>query len=287
MFAELLGGAEGAILPALYIILICSVLERFAPLERYSLAARVPGILMNAAQMVFSVALMWPLQKLWGALGIRALATIPLWRWLAPLGTAGIIIQWLIGVLIADFFIYWRHRAEHKWFWPIHAVHHAPPELHAANDIGHPAQAWTNALFVSIPLSLIQFDGPATPAVILFMVTLLSYYIHCPIDVHFGPLRKVLVDNRFHRIHHSLEERHFDKNFAICFSIWDRLFGTAYDPASDEWPSVGIAGVVPPRSLTDYLLLPFRLYRGNRAGGCAHVAGGQTCISCTSSLPTS
>ena len=60
MFAELLGGAEGAILPALYIILICSVLERFAPLERYSLAARVPGILMNAAQMVFSVALMWP-----------------------------------------------------------------------------------------------------------------------------------------------------------------------------------------------------------------------------------
>src|SRR5690348_8430022 len=94
---------------------------------------------MNAAQMVFSVALMWPLLKLWGALGIRALATIPLWRWLAPLGTAGIIIQWLIGVLIADFFIYWRHRAEHKWFWPIHAVHHAPTELHAANDIGHPA----------------------------------------------------------------------------------------------------------------------------------------------------
>jgi sterol desaturase/sphingolipid hydroxylase (fatty acid hydroxylase superfamily) len=112
VFAELLGGAEGAILPALYIILICSVLERFAPLERYSIAARVPGILMNAAQMVFSVALMWPLQKLWGALGIRALATIPLWRWLAPLGTAGIIIQWLIGVLIADFFIYWRHHVD-------------------------------------------------------------------------------------------------------------------------------------------------------------------------------
>lgn len=283
MLWEMLGGAGGVILPALYIILICSLMERFAPIERYSAAARIPGILMNVAQVLFSVGLMWPLRMLWSSLGVGTLITVPLWTWLAPLGAAGYALQWLIGALIADFCAYWRHRAEHKWFWPIHAVHHAPTELHAANDIGHPAQVWTNGLFVSIPLSMIQFDGPATPAIILFVVTLLSYYIHSPIDVHFGPLRKVLVDNRFHRIHHSLEERHFDKNFAICFSIWDRLFGTAYDPAPDEWPSVGIAGVAAPRSLTDYLVLPLRVFRGEAAADCAHARDGETCVTCATS----
>lgn len=91
-----------------------------------------------------------------------------------------------------------------------------------------------------------------------FILAILTYYIHSPIDVHFGPLRKLLVDNRFHRIHHSIEPRHFDKNFGICFSLWDRWFGTAYDPSPDEWPDGGLADIDSPRTIRDYLLLPFR-----------------------------
>ena len=94
-------------------------------------------------------------------------------------------------------------------------------------------------------MSLVQIDGPGTPIAVAFVLQLLTYYIHSPIDVHFGPLRKVLVDNRFHRIHHSLEPRHFDKNFGVCFTIWDRWFGTAYDPAPNEWPQVGLADARP------------------------------------------
>jgi sterol desaturase/sphingolipid hydroxylase (fatty acid hydroxylase superfamily) len=264
LFWVVAGGLAVGIVQVLYVILTCCVIERFSVLERYPLAARIPGIMMNLAQVALSAALIWPIARLWDLLGVAPFITIPLWRWLAPLGVAGLALQWLVVLMVSDFLVYWRHRAEHKWFWPIHVVHHSPAELHAANDIGHPAQVWIHALFVSIPLSLIQFDGPATPAVILFLVTLSSYYIHSPVDLHFGPLRKLLVDNRFHRIHHSLEERHFDKNFGICFSIWDRLFGTAYDPAPDEWPSVGVAGVAPPRSLADYVLLPFRVSGGQR-----------------------
>lgn len=53
-----------------------------------------------------------------------------------------------------------------------------------------------------------------------------------------------------------MEERHFDKNFGICFSFWDFLFGTAYDPGS-EWPSVGLADMMPPSNVTEFLLYPF------------------------------
>lgn len=240
-------------------ILACILIEQVAPIERFSLRGRIPGIAMNFLLGILSPAFSWPLAKLWHYLGISNAITVPLWTWLQPLGVAGFALQVLILVAFADFLAYWRHRAEHKWFWPIHAVHHCPTELHATNDIGHPAQVWANILFVSFPLSLIQFDGPETPFIVGFIVNLLSFYIHSPIDIHFGPLRKVLVDNRFHRIHHSLEPKHFDKNFSICFSLWDRWFGTAYDPEPDEWPSVGVDGLPPPKGIIDYLMFPLRV----------------------------
>jgi sterol desaturase/sphingolipid hydroxylase (fatty acid hydroxylase superfamily) len=173
------------------------------------------------------------------------------------LGTTGWILQMLLLVAFADFLAYWRHRAEHAWFWRVHVVHHAPRELHAANDIGHPLQAFFNFAFIAVPMSLVQIDGPSTPFVLSGIVILLSMYIHSPIDVHFGPLRRMIVDNRFHRIHHSLEPCHFDKNFSICFSVWDYMFGTAYDPG-EEWPDVGVDGVLAPATIGDFLGLPMR-----------------------------
>jgi hypothetical protein len=46
-------------------------------------------------------------------------------------------------------------------------------------------------------------------------------------------------DPQYHRIHHSLEERHWNKNFAERLPIWDFLFGTLY-AGFDEYPQVGI-----------------------------------------------
>lgn len=272
----------------IYILVVCCLIERIAAREPFSLSARFPGFMMNIAQVVFGTMLMWPVGKLWGVIGIGPLVTIPLWHWLSPLGLLGYGLQFLTLVMVADFLAYWRHRAEHKWFWPIHVVHHSPTELHAANDIGHPVQILFTLTFITLPMSLFQIDGPETPAAVGFVVSLLSYYIHSPVDVHFGRLSKVLVDNRYHRIHHSLEERHFDKNFGICFSLWDRMFGTSYDPVPGEWPDVGVAGVAPPGTVTDYLLLPQRVLKAERqAKRCDHdgEAGTGACLTCATSSP--
>lgn len=282
--------ASGPVIGAVFVavtILFCALVEQLAPIERYSLHSRVSGIAMNMAQFVLTPLFAWPIQRAFGAIGVAPAITIPLWTWLSPLGVAGYALELIILLAASDFLIYCRHRAEHKWFWPIHAVHHAPTELHAANDIGHPAQVWAHLLFVSLPLSLVQFDHPVTPAVVGFLVMLLSYLIHSPIDVHFGPLRKLLVDNRFHRIHHSIEPRHFDRNFGICFSLWDRLLGTAYDPAPDEWPDVGIADATAPRDVKDFLLMPVRILKAGRSDAIEQESGrgeGQgACLSCRSS----
>ncbi|WP_141395864.1 hypothetical protein [Sphingomonas spermidinifaciens] len=40
--------------------------------------------------------------------------------------------------------------------------------------------------------------------------------------------------------------------------LWDRLFGTAWMPREGEWPDTGIAELDQPRTVGDWLSLPFR-----------------------------
>ena len=236
---------------------------------------------MNLVQTPLSMMLAWPhwqflaLAGRSGTVVDDSIVDVARARW----GTAGYALQLLVLAMLTDFLVYWRHRTEHVLFWPIHMVHHSPTELHAANDIGHPMQVWFSIVFITIPLSLVPDRRPgALPVAVSFVLLLLTYYIHSPIDVHFGPLRKVLVDNRFHRIHHSIEPRHFNKNFGIGFSLWDRWFGTAYDPAPDEWPQVGLKNVDPPRTVRDYLLLPFRAGRMERRADQPQSARAGPCL---------
>lgn len=235
----------------------CVLVEQTGLTRPIGWRQRVPGFAMNLVGAATSFLITWPLGLLWSSLGVPRLITLPLWQTVASLGWLGVAIHFLVLALIADFLAYWRHRFEHRVCWPIHAVHHSPRELHAANDIGHPLQVFANTLFIGIPLSLVGVDGPAMPVALGLFIGALSVMIHSPARYHLGPLRRLVVDNRFHRIHHSIEERHFDKNFGICFSCWDHLFGTAYDPG-EEWPAVGLADVPAPVTIRDYLLIPFR-----------------------------
>lgn len=235
----------------------CILVEQLAAREPIGWRARAPGLAMNLVGSAATFAMTWPLNLLWDRLGVPRLITLPVWETLAPLGGLRTGLHFLFLALFADFLAYWRHRFEHRVFWPIHSVHHSPDELHAANDIGHPLQLFYAALFITIPLSLVGVDGPAMPVALGLFIGAMSVMIHSPVRFHLGPLRRFVVDNRFHRIHHSLDEKHFDKNFGICFSIWDYLFGTAYDP-KEEWPAVGLADVPAPRTVRDYLLIPFR-----------------------------
>jgi sterol desaturase/sphingolipid hydroxylase (fatty acid hydroxylase superfamily) len=64
----------------------------------------------------------------------------------------------------------------------------------------------------------------------------------------FGDLvRYVLVTPQFHRVHHSIEPRHRDRNFGLTFSIWDHLFGTQYRGYDEYLP---LQGDRPSRRLT-------------------------------------
>lgn len=117
-------------------------------------------------------------------------------------------------------------------------------------------QAAPEFLLVSIPLSLVDWGGAHMVGALGLFVAFQNLLIHAPLRVHAGPLRFFYVDNRFHRIHHSAEERHWHRNFGLMFSIWDRVFGTAVEPLECEWPGTGVPGLAPTLNPIKFMLRP-------------------------------
>lgn len=241
--------------PLAFILALVILLEQATPRTRVPMRERFPNAFYRIGIAVLIVAAAWPLAQLRNALGLQPLISL---RLLHP--ALGIVA----ALLIIDFLRYVEHRAEHFAWWPVHSLHHAPTSVHASSVFAHPLIAIPEFLIISIPLSFIDI-GVSGIAWLASIMTFQDLVIHSPLRVHLGPLRRVFNDNRFHRIHHSTEERHFDRNYGLFFTIWDQMFGTAYFPAKDEWPETGVAGVRPPESFADVLTHPVRFLMASRA----------------------
>jgi sterol desaturase/sphingolipid hydroxylase (fatty acid hydroxylase superfamily) len=187
---------------------------------------------------------------------------------LAPLTTSEHFWTRILGFAIAtfgiacvaDFFYYWMHRAQHRfgWLWRFHRVHHSIVEMNATNSYHHVAEDLFQFAAVTIPMSILLgvASGPV-PWLVIVVLNTHSYFIHSTTRLNIGPLRYIFTDNRVHRLHHSMEDRHRNRNFSTATPLWDVLFGTARFPGRNEWPAIGLADVAEPKTMTQYLLMPF------------------------------
>jgi sterol desaturase/sphingolipid hydroxylase (fatty acid hydroxylase superfamily) len=244
---------RGAIFATGFLIALCTVVELASSRGPFRWRERWPGVLFGLLNPVFAILVAIPLKFLWAKIGIAPFLHLSS----LGLGVAGTIA---FVLLVTDFLMYWEHRFEHRFMWPVHAVHHSVENLSAATSFSHPLQFVPMFLIISVPLSLVDLGPVAVPAIVSTLVFFLQLLIHSPSKLGFGPLRHLFVDPSFHRIHHSLEERHFDRNFSILFSFWDRLFGTQVMPEKDQWPAVGIREARSPRTVAELLTFPLRLW---------------------------
>jgi sterol desaturase/sphingolipid hydroxylase (fatty acid hydroxylase superfamily) len=224
------------------------------PGARVTTASRLKAVAFWTASGALGTLIALGIMALWRPLGVK-----PLIPSLAPAflpAPAGAFIAAAAAAFIGDFFYYWCHRAQHRFFWRFHAVHHSVKELSGIAGYHHFTEGLFEFFLYSIPLGLFT-DSPYAIPILGTWLAWQGNYEHSPTRLNFGPLGRYLVDNRFHRIHHSAAPEHFDKNFGIFTTLWDSAFGTAHFPAPGEWPATGVADVPEPQSIKDYVLAPF------------------------------
>jgi sterol desaturase/sphingolipid hydroxylase (fatty acid hydroxylase superfamily) len=258
--AQLVGARWAGSLPFLLILV---GVEMAIPLQTYSLRSRLRGAVFWTIWLAVAALTFEGLIALWGLLGLKPVATLDLGRAFAFAGEAGVWLAAGAALMIGDFLGYWYHRIQHGPLWRFHAVHHAIEELHAVGSYGHFSDELFRVIITVLPMTFLPIAGVAEPKILTALIIIMPAYIHSPIKLHFGPARYFFTDNRFHRIHHSTDRRHYDRNFGTYFTIWDQIFGTAHFPKPDEWPDTGLADVREPRSVGEWLMLPFR-YRSRR-----------------------
>lgn len=240
------------------VLAILTVAEILLPTEPQPLGSRLKGI-GYWALLVPAFAIMAELWRvLWIVTGLQPVITVPADRLLSLAGPAAPVLAMLIAAVFHDFFFYWFHRAQHRFLWRFHAVHHSIERMNAVNSYHHLSEALMQTALLTLPTSLLVLEVGATLPFAGLLLWLHIVYLHSPMRVSFGPLRAVFADNRFHRIHHSLEPQHFDRNFGAFTTLWDRLFGTAHFPRSGEWPAIGLAEIRQPESVAQWLDLPSR-----------------------------
>jgi len=255
--APVAAGIDYLVLELLLLGLIFVPLERMFPLKpaRIFRAGWQTDLkhffVSHAGVQLLSLASMLPAQALFARFVHldfqQAVAAQPYW------------LQFLEILLVIDFTTYWVHRAFHKlpWLWNFHAIHHSSRELDwLAGSRIHLLDAFVTRAAGFTPVFVFGFAQPALFAYVAF-VSLHAVYIHSNTRWRLPLLRWIIATPEYHHWHHTSDEEGLDKNFAVVFPLYDRLFGTLHLP--DYWPRrYGTVNFQPPESWLGQLVHPFR-----------------------------
>ncbi len=146
---------------------------------------------------------------------------------------------WAILFFIDDFAYYWFHRISHesRLFWNFHVVHHSSEQYNLSVAV---RQSWFSGILHWIFYAPVMLLGFA-PWMFLTMHGLnliYQFWIHTKIIDRLGPLEHVLNTPSHHRVHHGVNEKYLDKNYAGVLIIWDKMFGSFVN--EEEEPKYGI-----------------------------------------------
>ncbi len=179
-------------------------------------------------------------------LAIDTLQAWPLWAKL------------VFGLLLVDLLDWAQHLLMHKVpvLWKFHKVHHSQREINFfTNFRTHFIDDLTFNLASVLPFVFLSFEIPQIWA-ILVIQKWHPLLIHANIRTNLGPLKYFLVTPQSHRVHHSLQPEHHDKNYGCVFAIWDHMFGTQVRDY-EVYPDTGINEYFPVEQDYKWWQVPF------------------------------
>jgi sterol desaturase/sphingolipid hydroxylase (fatty acid hydroxylase superfamily) len=247
--------------------LLCFLLERLTPWRPQQKAWR-DGIWQDFFWLIFNghyagIAVAhiaaWLILQSQTALGLRpfdSLQTVHL------LSGTPLWLQFVVFMVLKDLAEWCVHNLLHRvpWLWQFHKLHHSIVEL---DWIGNMRFHWMEIVVYKsltyLPLVVMGIDG----RVILWVAivgTLIGHLNHSNLKLNWGPLTlhpQLAVLPRLAPRRRAARPRRAE--FAILFSLWDWLFGTAHMPKGQEQPDqLGFADLHRfPRTLLLRLVFPF------------------------------
>lgn len=213
---------EFAIPAFILLILIEMVVARRRDPTRYEARDTLTSLLLGTGSTVAGVLLgglavgaaVWGYQYRLFDIGL----SWPTWWW-----------AWILCFVLDDFFYYVFHRAAHRvrWFWASHVIHHSSQHYNLSTAL---RQTWTGVISLSfifrIPLVFIGFP----PEMVLFcggLNLIYQFWIHTEAIGRMPAWFEAVMNTpSHHRVHHGVNPRYLDANYAGVFIIWDRMFGS-------------------------------------------------------------
>ncbi|WP_339714548.1 sterol desaturase family protein [uncultured Sneathiella sp.] len=201
------------------LILIEAMIGRYAPKKsNYEMRDSAASLLMGLGNFAI------------GLVNFGIVGAVSLWVYQYRLFDIG--YHWWAFVLILfaeDFCYYWFHRLshEHRLWWAAHINHHSSQYYNLSTAL---RQTWTGGLIGTwIPWLLLSLIGfPLALIVFQKGISLVyQFWIHTEaIDKMWKPVEAVMNTPSHHRVHHAINPRYLDANYAGIFIIWDKLFGS-------------------------------------------------------------
>ena len=167
--------------------------------------------------------------------------------------------QVALGLVIAEFGLYWAHRLAHEWplLWRFHAIHHSATRLWFFNTGRFHLVDTAVSILISQPLLMLA----GAPKEIFIWVSAMTAFIgmltHCNVEMRFGPLNYLFNTPALHRWHHSMELREGNRNYGENLILFDLLFGTYFNEDRRPPAVIGIREAMP-RSFLGQIAAPFR-----------------------------
>lgn len=153
---------------------------------------------------------------------------------------AGALLSWGAVFVLVDFCYYWSHRYAHEIniLWAGHVVHHSSEEYNLPVALRQSALHGLMSWVFYMPLA---FAGvPWRMFVACNALNLIyQFWIHTRAIARLSPLGEYILNTpSHHRVHHGVNPKYQDKNYAGVFIVFDRWFGTFQ--VEEEEPVYGI-----------------------------------------------
>lgn len=138
-------------------------------------------------------------------------------------------VQFAVVYVVTDLKNYFSHWVFHKseTLWTLHAFHHSASEFTMLTRYrGHFLETAIKRFFDVLPFALLGV-GVKTYVAVRVLNEVHQLFLHSAVKSDWGWVgRWILVSPAAHRLHHSIERKHYGRNFGSTFIFWDRLFGT-------------------------------------------------------------